>query len=235
MGGLDPADDPAAFAVEVGEPTHPVALETRWKVEAGMPSLGRPGGPDRAGGAAAARRSDAPPGRASWSGTVGDGSSGPRGRRPLRPGSAATTCGRSGGRSAWTQRRRRPASRLRSVAQPESTLWGEWSITVHGEPPVVVWVCRQLHTASGAHFIWGSPRQQGPWVEQLVIRACSAIPGRSGSTVSPCMRQAVAAAEYWSVIASFARKVHRLARYLGGHSEDRVPVNKPGQCPGFHF
>ncbi len=27
MGGLDPADDPTALSVEVGEPAHPVALE----------------------------------------------------------------------------------------------------------------------------------------------------------------------------------------------------------------
>jgi hypothetical protein len=30
-----------------------------------------------------------------------------------------------------------------------------------------VWVCRQLHTASEAHFIWGFPRQQGLWAEHL--------------------------------------------------------------------
>ena len=42
--------------------------------------------------------------------------------------------------------------------------------------PVAVWVCRQLHTASGVTSSGGSPRQQGLWVEQLAEDVKQAVP-----------------------------------------------------------
>ena len=77
----------------------------------------------------------------------------------------------------------RPAL-LDHPAEPQSTLRGQRSVTVHREPSLALWVCQQLHIALEAHFIRGFSCQQGPWVEHLGLARRS----RPSTRCGPCDR-----------------------------------------------
>jgi len=134
VGGLDPTDHPT-LAVEIGEPAHSVALED--------PVEGGGGHPD-------------PRGQAGWSELVASSEFDDLALHAIwrlcrtAPGTAGTVLqasdpgvlvappplvgGLAGDPHGLGGCGYRPAI-LDHVAETESALWGEWSITVHCEPP----------------------------------------------------------------------------------------------------
>ena len=136
--GVDPSDDPASLAVEVGEPAHPVALEdpverrcrhVESRGQAGRPELVTPPQFDDPALHAVRRL----------------------GRTPVRSAGAILETGHPGvliappplvgglaGNPHGLSRGRNRPTLLDHVAEAESAFWSQWSITVHREPP---WGC----------------------------------------------------------------------------------------------
>ena len=155
MRGLDPAYAAARSALEVRKARHPVASPDGMEGGRRHPRLV---------GQARCPLLAAPPQGDHSALYLGRG----LGRASSRPARAVlecgpTTCfitppplmgGLAGDPHGLSRRSDRPTV-FDQTAQAESTLRGERSVTVHSEPPWLVWVCRQLHTASEAHFIWG--------------------------------------------------------------------------------
>jgi hypothetical protein len=164
---LDPADDTTASALEVSQPRDPVASPH------GVQGRGRKTGPfSEAGGAhlMAPSRFDDPAfhlGR-----RLGRATSRPA--RTILEGPLATlevaTLPFVGG-LAWDPERLGCRGHGPTVfdqtAQAESTFRGQWSVTVHSEPP---WLCGRVDSSTlprGLTSSGDSPRQQGPWAEHL--------------------------------------------------------------------
>ena len=148
--GLDPADHPARFGARGPRAATPRGGPTSRAASRPAPPPSGPDGPARAGGAGAVDEPALDLGRRLGRAAPRSTGAVHRGRPDPPVDSDATTCARSGGRSAWTRPQRQQSSRLRSAAEPKSTFRGQRSVTVHLSPPGFVGVSTAPHCLEGS-------------------------------------------------------------------------------------